>query len=105
MEYTKKDLVDPLDWKDVLGCVALPEEWVGDKKIFLLNVTTCRHFRKEGIRDGSCIGIDYSATFTEGKASVFGKIVKGKRQYRMSRTMMDGYLYLGQLAFIFTPVA
>jgi len=67
-------------------------------KPIALRVTTCRHFRRFGIRDGSLIVFDMDLPFEEGKVSCFVDISKKKPKYRLSTTILEGYEYAGRLA-------
>lgn len=76
----------------------ITEGWRGSGKSFALSVTTCRHFRRFGIRDGALIVFDMDRPFEEGKVSCFVDISKGKPKYRLSTTFLEGYEYAGRLA-------
>ena len=67
-------------------------------KPFALRVTTCRHFRRFGIRDGSLIVFDMDLPFEEVKVSCFVDTSKKKLKYRLSTTFLEGYEYAGCLA-------
>ena len=41
--------------------VTLPDEWPVPKNLSLLHVTSCKHFRKEGIRKGNLLEIKCAA--------------------------------------------
>ncbi len=84
-------------YSDKLGC---------GKNTFFLEVTTCTEFRDIGIRDGSDIYIDPDMPFEEGEVSCFMRTdaQTGNNEFRLSRTMLDGYIYAGQLVLIITAV-
>lgn len=76
----------------------ITEGWHPSGMSFALKVTTCRHFRRFGIRDGALIVFDMDRPFEEGKVSCFVDISKGKPKYRLSTTFLEGYEYAGSLA-------
>lgn len=76
----------------------ITEGWRGSGKSFALSVTTCRYFRRFGIRDGALIVFDMDRPFEEGKVSCFVDISKGKPKYRLSTTFLEGHEYAGRLA-------
>lgn len=80
--------------------VVLPDEWPITKNLFLLHVTSCRYFRKEGIRKGGYIGIDETLPFEEGQPCAFMRIRKGKTEFRLSRKYLPGYECVGRLALV-----
>ena len=80
--------------------VTLPEEWPIPDGLFLLRVSSCKHFRKEGIRKGGYIGIDESLPFEEGKPCAFMRMRKGKPEFRLSRTLLPDFECIGRLALI-----
>ncbi|MGM9601013.1 MAG: hypothetical protein ACI3W5_05435 [Faecousia sp.] len=67
-------------------------------KSFALKVTSCRHFRRFGIRDGALIVFDMDRPFEEGKVSCFVDMSKEKPKFRLSTTFLEGYEYAGSLA-------
>ena len=59
---------------------------------FALRVTTCRHFRRFGIRDGSIVVFDLGLPFEEGKLSSFIDASKENApKLRLSTTNLEGY--------------
>ena len=80
--------------------MVLPNEWPVPKNLSLLYVTSCKHFRKEGIRKGGYIGIDEDLPFEEGQPCAFMRIRKGKPEFRLSRKMLSDFEYVGRLALI-----
>ena len=80
--------------------MALPNEWPVPKNLSLLYVTSCKHFRKEGIRKGGYIGIDEDLPFEEGQPCAFMRMRKGKPEFRLSRKMLPDFEYVGRLALI-----
>ena len=80
--------------------MALPDDWPVPKNLSLLHVTSCKHFRKEGIRKGGYIGIDEELPFEEGQPCVFMRIKKGKADFRLSRKQLPGYECVGRLALV-----
>ena len=80
--------------------VTLPDEWPVPKNLSLLHVTSCKHFRKEGIRKGGYIGIDESLPFEEGKPCAFMRMRKGKPEFRLSRKLLPDFECIGRLALI-----
>ncbi len=68
------------------------------KEPFALRTTTCRHFRRFGIRDGSIIVFDMGLPFEEGKLSCFIDASKENApKFRLSTTNLEGYDYMGSL--------
>lgn len=80
--------------------VAIPDEWPVSKDLSLLQVASCKCFRKEGIRKGGYIGIDEALPFVEGQPCAFMRMRKGKAEFRLSRTLLPNYEYIGRLALI-----
>ena len=80
--------------------VALPDEWPLPKNLSLLHVTSCKHFRKEGIRKGGYIGIDETLPFEEGSPCAFMRMRKGKPEFRLSRKLLPDYEYIGRLVLV-----
>ena len=76
----------------------ITEGWRASGTSFALSVTTCRQFRRFGIRDGALIVFDMDRPFEEGKVSCFVDISKKKPKYRLSTTFLEGYEYAGRLA-------
>ena len=80
--------------------ITLPDEWPVSKNLSLLHVTSCKHFRKEGIRKGGYIGIDESLPFEEGSPCAFMRMRKGKPEFRLSRKLLLDYECIGRLVLI-----
>lgn len=80
--------------------MALPDEWPVSKNLYLLQVSSCRHFRKEGIRKGGYIGIDETLPFEEGSPCAFMRMKKGKPEFRLSRKLLPDYEYIGRLVLV-----
>ena len=80
--------------------VCLPDTWPLPDELSLLRVSSCKHFRKEGIRKGGYIGIDEDLPFEEGQPCAFMRIRKGKPEFRLSRKMLSDFEYVGRLALI-----
>lgn len=96
-----KEILRNLELRDETRFVALPEEWTKSMdEMFLLQVASCRHFRREGIREGGYIGIDMTIPFEEGKPCAFFKLKKDKPIFKLSRKYLIGYKYVGQLALV-----
>lgn len=74
--------------------------------IFILNVTSCKDFLDVGIRTGSDVFFDSELPFEENAVSCFVKMDKEtlQPQFKLSRTMLTDYTYVGQLVLIVTPV-
>lgn len=77
------------------------------KSCFFLNVSECKHFRREGIRKGSFILIDTRIPFTEGKVNAFVKFKEDTPSFKLSRSDNPGkgFQYIGQLGLVITRVA
>ena len=80
--------------------VALPDEWPLPKNLSLLHVTSCKHFRKAGIRKGGYIGIDETLPCEDGSPCAFMRMRKGKPEFRLSRKLLPDYECIGRLVLI-----
>lgn len=89
-----------LDSIEPLAYASYPATWPVGKHCFMLQVTSCKHFRKEGIREGGYIGIDPELEFKEGEPCAFVKITNGKPKFKLSRKLLEGYKYIGRLSVV-----
>ena len=83
-----------------LAYVNYPKDWPVSDNIYILRVSSCKHFKSEGIRKGGYIGIDPSMEYKEGSPCAFLKMKNGEPQFRLSRKHLKGYDYVGRLALI-----
>ena len=91
---TIMDSIDPIAYANY------PKDWPVNENIFILQVSSCNHFKSEGIRKGGYIGIDPTLEYKEGSPCAFVKIKKGQPKFKLSRKLLQGYDYIGRLALI-----
>lgn len=85
---------------DPLAYVNYPSNWPVSENIYVLQVSSCKQFKSEGIRKGGYIGIDPTMQYEEGKPCAFLKMKNGKPKFRLSRKKLEGYDYVGRLALV-----
>lgn len=89
-----KEMIQPMAY------VSYPKEWPVSDNIYVLQVSSCKHFKNEGIRKGGYIGIDPDIDYEEGKLSAYVKFQKGESKFKLSRKPINGYEYAGRLALV-----
>ena len=94
IKTTLFDRVEPVEY------IRLPAYWVPNKDVAILKVSSCKHFKRLGIREGSFIGIDTTKEFKKGEPCAFLKYDKNEPRFRLSRTLLNGYECIGRLCLV-----
>lgn len=98
---TRNELLKMLEEREGVTYTVIPETFINNRNsMCLLKVASCKHFRREGIREGGYIGIDTSLPFKKGYPCAFVKMVKGSPMFRLSRNIIEGYECIGQLSLV-----